>query len=647
MPDGRLKLRVLVPAVLLALCAGALAETPNSHLYLRGVKTHSRALEIIDARADRRQSDALVIVFDAVSFSPPPLLNEFKIVQDYRGDIEAWLDALTAANAKAGASGTKTPGNVFVATTLSSSPRRLGAPGWREALRRDLERRWWEGQGLAKFAPATSWMARILQKVPGPRRTLCLITGELLPERLADATRDRTARLMPPERWRKKLLPVGSYWDEEAVGFCLKNRGTVLDVIAPEVRFGDFWPWQELPELPWASRPGVGVRPGTPKHLLPKRFHSATPLGQTLCGSYIFFNTDIPSGFGYWRFARAAAITNGGYIFYPFASSDFLDACPYDPILMKYVAPEPGSRQDILKSKAGDPALQALLDAAHLVMDKTPWRDGPPRATGWAEIASLSPVALESRYRERNKPIPSIMMARLTVGSAESRGRELAKVLPLYDQAIENLSSVHADIASGRIPAPHRRSRANLRLGIYWFEMSAFHLEALSLYLKEIRKNIPEEQLRTTTEFAVTFERAIRMSDCLRGYEGRSISRERDRELQVGWRNPICGPQGNLLPFLETDPDYRALRHPAEVLKNLDPRLMSRALRMIDAARDVMRNEGRSPWGWVVYYSEAVTFSWYGLPPTLRGSGRSGTDDPEGQTTPRPKTRPGGPSSGK
>lgn len=632
-------LRMLVPIALLLLCAEALPETPASSLYLRDVATHRRALEILDGRTMRRKSEAVLIVFDTVTFAPPPRLNEFRLVQDYSGDIEKWLTALEEWHVRA-------PGNVWLATTTSASPHRLGAPGWRAAIDCDLQRSWWEGN-FSGFSPATTWMSRLLQKVPGARRTLCLITGELVPERLADVTRDRNAGLLPTESWRQELLPVGSYWNEEAVGSYLKSRDTVLDLIAPEVRFCDFWPLQELPELPWVSRPRIPVVPGAPPESQTRRFQSRTPMGQTLCGSYVFFNTDVPSGFGYWPFARAAAITDGGYIFYPFGKSNFLDPCPYDPILMKYLAPEPGSLSEIMKSKAGDPALAALLDASKLVMAKTPWHDGPPRAKGWAGLSSVNPPTREDRYRERDKPYTYVAMAYMTPGAAESRGKEIARLLPLYDQAIADLKKVQAAIAAGEVPRPHRRSRASLRLGIYWFTMSAFHLHSLSLYLEDIRKNIPEDRRRTMKEFAVIFDRCIRMSDCLPSYDGRSISREYDLELQAGQANPACGPQGNILPLPGTDPDYRALRHPGEVLKNLDPRLMSRALSMIDAAQDVMRHEGRSPFGWVVYYSVAIDYTWFGVPPVLRGSRRVGEDDPSGVPTPRPRTNPGGPSSGK
>jgi hypothetical protein len=74
---------------------------------------------------------------------------------------------------------------------------------------------------------------------------------------------------------------------------------------------------------------------------------------------------------------------------------------------------------------------------------------------------------------------------------------------------------------------------------------------------------------------------------------------------------------------------------------------MPRALDMIDAAQEVMRHEGRSPFGWVVYYSVAFDYTWYGVAPMPQGSRRAGEDDPTGTTTPRPDTRPGGPSSGK
>jgi hypothetical protein len=58
-----------------------------------------------------------------------------------------------------------------------------------------------------------------------------------------------------------------------------------------------------------------------------------------------------------------------------------------------------------------------------------------------------------------------------------------------------------------------------------------------------------------------------------------------------------------------SSPEYRAKRQLPELLKCIDARLVPFACSMVDAAAEVMEHEARSPWGWVVYYSEAHCFA--------------------------------------
>jgi hypothetical protein len=378
--------------------------------------------------------------------------------------------------------------------------------------------------------------------------------------------------------------------------------------------------------------------------VLPGRFESSTPIWRVYFGRHILYNTDSPSAFGYWPFVRAAAKSGGSYIFYPFPPAKFHDICPYDPMLLRRLAPETTSRAGFVKAKAGDHAIQALCEASRLVQDATPWSDGLGRASGWLGFASTRPLALEKRFRNRSKPHDWADVGAGTPDAIVSARKRLAGVPALYDRAIAILDRAERDIRDGKVPRPHRRSMANLRLARFWFEMSAFHLAALSLYMIEIEEHLPPDVRDGGGEIYIAYAEAIRLSDCLSGYEGRSISLERDLALARPAAGRWAGAQDNFLSLAPSNPDYRALRHLGQVLKNLDPRLKGRALRMISAAEEVMAHEGRSPWGWMVYYSEACTFVYFTAEVDV-GPGERPGKEAEGATTPRVRPRPGGGTS--
>jgi hypothetical protein len=280
-----------------------------------------------------------------------------------------------------------------------------------------------------------------------------------------------------------------------------------------------------------------------------------------------------------------------------------------------------------------------------VVIDATPWQDGLGRASGWMDFASTRPLALTKRTRHRSKPYDWAPIGAGTPDAFASAGKRLAAVPKLYDRAIAILDRAEREIRDGKVPTPHRRSMANLRVGRFWFEMSAFHLEALSLYMTEIRKHLPEDFGERGGQLYITYLPAIRLSDCLTGYEDRSISTEREKQLERPAEARWPGEQSNFLNLPPSSPDYRALRHLGRVLENLDRRLWDRALKMIAAAEEVMQHEGRSPWGWVVYYSEAMTFV-YREGGVVVGRGERPGKDTEGATTPHPRPRPSGPSTG-
>lgn len=688
---GRVLRLAAILVLVLAPVAGRADETPAGLLYYRDNADPGAVVGLLRNLAIRRRADSVLVVFDAATFAPPPGDNEFTAAHVYARDVPAWLDALEAL---------EPPGEarVFAATTLAGRALALREDGWRASLETLLRLPWWERKDLREFPPATAWIARLLGSVPGPRRMLVLVTGEILPEAWADHDRGG------PEvaAWRRKLPEPGGYWDEERVAAAVRAAGATLDVVAPEARFGDFLPTTDIPELPFVSRPRVPVMldptdpaieaavptleellaslrrafPDMPDEELAAlaraclenwekykravagaepvfRFDSLTPWFFDHYGSYTFFHNDVPSRFGYWPFARAAAATGGHYLFYPFPRVDFLDDCPYDPILLAALAPDyDRPAEAVAAARAGDAALDALCRAAKKVLPATPWSDafawngGRPRATGWFGYASARPLVFERRHRERCKPYEDLG---LRYGKATSRewkveGERIGAAVERYDEAIAILDDAARRIDSGADPVPIRRSMANLRLARFWFEASAFHLAALSLFYAEIERHAPPEVVRGEKPVWLLYDPTIRMSDCLAGYEGVTIPEEEDLRLQ--FRVPPKGrekTQSNLLPLPFDDARYRALRHPRQVLKRLDPRLLGRALRLIDAGDAVMRHEGRSPWGWMVYYSDAVTFLHFPVVGFDLPTDEPGVDPaPAGRPTPHPR----GPATG-
>jgi hypothetical protein len=255
-----LLLLVVVPLAVIA------EETPYSQLYFRDIRSKDSVLHILRGRAIVRKCDAVLVVFDTVTFDPPPGQSEFNLDAAYRSDLSGWLDALSHWSAKS------TP--LYAATTISSKPVRVGKAGWREAIEERLGLAWWESKAFPRFEPATTWMGRLLSRTEGSRKMLALVTGDVLPEAWADPH----GLGLTPATWRKKLLRIGEYWNEERIGTLFRDRGAVLDIVAPEARFGDFLAVRDLPDLPWASRPTLPRHPAGGRVDLSERFGSNTPL---------------------------------------------------------------------------------------------------------------------------------------------------------------------------------------------------------------------------------------------------------------------------------------------------------------------------------------------------------------------------------
>lgn len=635
--------------------------------YVRDVRTIEG---VVGSALTRAGAEPVLFVFDTISFLPPPGSSEFTSEYRYREDLPRWIKAI---GDRCGAAPESRA--AFVAASTSTRPVRVGARDWETDLRRDLDAEWWNGPAKRAFPPAHERLPRLLAALPGTRRTLVLVAGAFPPE---NWIRQRPFRGgLSTESWASRLAEPGAYWDEEKVGSAVRDAGASLVVVAPEARFGDFLPRGDIPDAPWASRPvsesfpmnrlpdidlpttpghGGEAGPGTlrevPAARRGGRFESRTPLWHPFHGQQKFFHADSPSAYGHWPYARAAAKAGGAYYLYPFPPTEWLDVCPRDAGLVDALAPELVPEEEFVRLRAGDEALAAMLEAQSLVFETTPWTDA---SRGWMQGGASSwcgfdaPGRAAARWRPREKPWDDFSGDARSVRSWKEQGKKLASVVGSYDRALEVLAAARSRLAEVKLAGASRRSQANLRLCRFWFEMSAFHLDALRLYLTELDRFMPPRE--DPGNVHITYVPAFRLSDCLDAYDGRTISPLEEQRyaalLGLVRRFEPRGAQDNILPIPRGDPDYRAKREVECALLRLDSRLLPRALRTIEAARDVMAHEGRSAWGWVTYYSEAYTFVWVPGRSPDGGSVRGGEGSDEPPPTPRTPSGGGGPSTPK
>lgn len=704
-------MRVWLVVLLLGTGTPAHAEDPApSDVYVRRPMQIEDTVRFLGQEVKRLGVGQVLIALDVTTFAPPPGLTEFSVDYPYYEDLTAWTQALAAWAADAGIS-------VRATSSLATKSIDLTKPHADRALEVIVKRNWWKGaDAVTKIPRATQWMKQLLDRteqgampngVPTPRM-LVLITGSVTPERWIPNT---NVGFESP--WRRRLLPVGTYFDEAAVGAALQQRGCRLYVVAPESHFGEHGARRELPSLPWAARPqrpatgaspsgadtrgvdleglppdvreqiekalrdgigGGGVREGvpgkpgrrpttpntrpTPERLQTRhgglRFAASTPFWFPHVGSGVPFNNHAPSGYGEWSYARAAAKTGGKYVFYPFPESRWLDRCPADAALLNRLAPELVSRQRYLALRKGDTALHAISRASTLVIDDTPWADSSwnhRAARAWSAFLGVSPLRMEDTVFRLRKPFDAALQN--SEHGMKRIGRDLLeKTLPQYDKALALLDRARKRVASGKMKC-HPRSVANLALARFWFSMSAFHLHAYAIYASEIERFIPDDMKGRVDRIYVTYVPTIRLSDCLDGYEGRSLSLADEAKYKRWVPSGAPAYQGNLLDIAAEDPNFRARRCLPSVVRYLDPRLRKRAVDMISSAQAVMKDYARTGWGWTTYYADAYTFVFKPVPvQTGHRPSRGGGRPPPRPTTPRgggPQTgsNPGGPATGK
>jgi len=575
-------------------------------VYVRGLTSIDQAVSRLEQLCENRGSKEAVVVFDWATFDPPKGWSAFREEYTYRRDLDAWIAAIEkwAKSSKR---------KIRVATSTSKKPWAVRGK-WDKSLREELP----EEKDRAKQRPlrvAHKWMERLVRKLKSGS-ALILVTGELFPEQSVTAkwSSFNAKSFGGRASSNSGLFSPGEYWLSDEIDAVLRKRRVVFHVVAPEARFGGFTPFDDLPQMPWVARPTVGEI-GT------KRFVGA--LMNARRGTRAF-NTECPSGYGVWKYARAAAATNGKYLLYPFPKGEgWLDACLFDPAKRKALAPELVSPTEYLQLCAADPVGTALLEAVRIVQPETPWRAGGwqgPEKLSWLAFESLDPPRMSSDYD------PAVRPEAWTGVSPKECKKKWGSENPYlaaqshYDRAIRGLITLRDAIDSGARVDVRPRSAANLRLSIFWLEMMAFHLRVQGLELERLQGLLgPRVKLGKDERFSHSFRTVLRLSDCLEPLPG--LKKEAVKRGQ--------------LPF-------RALRPGSRVLDGFGPELRPSVDRVVAAAKAVMAHDRETPWGWMVYYSELVvqkiSVHQVGKPKSrARKRPKSGS---KGATTPRVKPPP-------
>ena len=103
--------------------------------------------------ARRIDAGQVLVVFDAVTFAPPPGLTEFTSEYAFCLDLEAWTKALGAWPEGSGA---------VLRATSSLAPRTVlvGGADWKADLLGIVTRPWYESDQVQQLEPADRWMTR-------------------------------------------------------------------------------------------------------------------------------------------------------------------------------------------------------------------------------------------------------------------------------------------------------------------------------------------------------------------------------------------------------------------------------------------------------------------------------------------------------
>lgn len=405
----------------------------------------------------------------------------------------------------------------------------------------------------------------------------------------------RRAYTEEPERWVGRLAR-----------FPKSKSGAIVYVSGPPQsrRFGiERLAWDAEPVVEALRRSGARLYVVMPEARFPDflpapgfvdlpkswwRVPATDSISRRFHGEWAQSGVDCPSGYGVAAYARVAAATRGAYVFYPAAAGDWLDPCPLNVGLLTELLPRMPSAEDLAKAAGEDPLLR--------------------------EIAETTRRCAELEAFESDGFVPRREASRLSrlAGVARAHGH-------FYGAEAERLVAVgRAAEALGSLP---RRSLAQLRYSIFLLETCAFHSAAWADAAEGIeefaaRGEGRQAYLSAKLHVSVWPEAHLALRDLIK---------------------PVAG-----LPLREHEETWT--RFAKQQVAALPEHLRSRAARVVAAAEDVMEHEGLSPWGWMVYYSDIVTFApeWVG---GLKGGTRQRPDS-EDAVNETPSDPPEAPGSG-
>lgn len=126
--------------------------------YVRDAEAPGEALQrVLDAGAPDVVAD-VVLVFDTITFRSPLGRNEFTSRYAYEDDVPAWLDAIESHTVDDGP-------RLWVTTTTMKGLVSALDPGWRAALTKTLESRWWEEADFRRIPALHVWLAKVGTRV--------------------------------------------------------------------------------------------------------------------------------------------------------------------------------------------------------------------------------------------------------------------------------------------------------------------------------------------------------------------------------------------------------------------------------------------------------------------------------------------------
>ncbi len=434
-------------------------------------------------------------------------------------------------------------------------------------------------------------------------------------------------------------------WHEEEVGRTLAKCGTELIVVAPEAAFGEDTPVSLAPFLPWASRPVAAGRgqiyaslsaplppdPGTsdlsPVQLLEEtvrawpRFEGQLPdkldvVDPPRPDFLRSLESDIPTGFVAWEYARACRITHGACWYFPRQRTDWRDPCKRGDLARMLIPDVDLSAAAQWKARRDDPLdrttrriVRRLLERSVKVVETHPI----------FPYCDLPPLLRRQRDHDGAKPPCELLASRVPNDLELRQWRDFAKTLPPliadYDAGAEELeAALAAPPPEPRVDPRWTRTVADASLTLYWLRTSAFHLAQL----EEIVGH-PEDVLVAPKEnvpYRVVSMACLRMSELLLAYDGASVDPDAEARFAALRRwSSLLGVDTSeqrsrdcRLVVDPLDPLFRAARYPPFAMQRLSPAARERVLRILLHATRLHERFAQTPWDWMVYYDEPHTF---------------------------------------